>query len=112
MTLGDILEEYVTLKEKKLFVERERCRLEQENLRVKNFLNGMHNVMTAYNAAGPNPVYTPSPQLLPPAVASGVRPQDSGGTNFGIAFLVELSWNSNVLVNSVFFLVWCRINGT
>ncbi|GFP79626.1 hypothetical protein PHJA_000106100 [Phtheirospermum japonicum] len=50
LSLGAILDEYITLKEQKVWVDRERCRLEQEKLRGQNLLSGMQNVMKAYNA--------------------------------------------------------------
>ncbi|CAA0836326.1 Unknown protein [Striga hermonthica] len=65
LSLGAILDEYITLKEQKVWVDQERRRLEQEKLRVQNLLNGMQNVMNVYNA-GENAALTP-PQLLPPA---------------------------------------------
>lgn len=70
LSLGAILDEYITLKEQKVWVDQERCRLEQEKLRVQNLLSGMQDVLNAYNATGNN-VVTPSPPLPPPTVASG-----------------------------------------
>ncbi|KAI3474802.1 hypothetical protein Pfo_030061 [Paulownia fortunei] len=70
LSLGAILDEYITLKEQKVWVDQERCRLEQEKLRVQSLLSGMQNVMNAYNANG-NSVVTPPPPLPPPVVASG-----------------------------------------
>ncbi|KAL0375286.1 UNVERIFIED_CONTAM: hypothetical protein Sradi_3444300 [Sesamum radiatum] len=70
LSLGAILDEYITLKEQKVWVDQERCRLEQEKLRVQNLLSGMQDVLNAYNATGNN-VVTPSPPLPPPTVVSG-----------------------------------------
>ncbi|KAG8376978.1 hypothetical protein BUALT_Bualt09G0120500 [Buddleja alternifolia] len=70
LSLGAILDEYITLKEQKVWMDQERCRLEQEKSRVQNLLSGMQNVMNAYNGTGNN-VVTPPPPLPPPAVASG-----------------------------------------
>ncbi|KAK4418989.1 hypothetical protein Salat_2311700 [Sesamum alatum] len=70
LSLGAILDEYITLKEQKVWVDQERCRLEQEKLRVQNLLSGMQDVLNAYNATGNN-VVTPPPPLPPPTVASG-----------------------------------------
>ncbi|KAL3640702.1 hypothetical protein CASFOL_015670 [Castilleja foliolosa] len=69
LSLGAILDEYITLKEQKVLVDRERCRLEQEKLRVQNLLNGMQNVMNVYNACE-NAVVNHPPPLSLPAVAS------------------------------------------
>lgn len=70
MSLAAILDEYITLKEQKVWVDQERSRLEQEKLRVQNLLSGMQDIMNAYNASGNN-VVTPPPPLPPPAVTSG-----------------------------------------
>ncbi|KAL6520935.1 hypothetical protein OROGR_017504 [Orobanche gracilis] len=69
LSLGAILDEYITLKEHKVWVDQERCRLEQEKLRMQNLLSGLQNAMNAYNS-GENSVVTPSPPLPLPAVAS------------------------------------------
>ncbi|XP_073047284.1 uncharacterized protein [Primulina eburnea] len=69
LSLGAILDEYITLKEQKLSVNQERCRLEQEKLRVQNLLKGMQDVMNAYNSSV---VTLPPPLPQPPAVASRV----------------------------------------
>ncbi|KZV51666.1 hypothetical protein F511_32018 [Dorcoceras hygrometricum] len=66
LSLAAILDEYITLKEHKVWVEQERCRLEQEKFRVQNLLKGMQDVMNAYNSSG----VTSPPLPLPPAVAS------------------------------------------
>ncbi|KAK6120301.1 hypothetical protein DH2020_045992 [Rehmannia glutinosa] len=71
LSLGAILDEYITLKEQKVWVDQERCRLEQEKLRVQNLLSGMQDVMNAYNTTTGNSVVTPPPPLPPPVVASG-----------------------------------------
>ncbi|KAL8517389.1 hypothetical protein ACS0TY_015574 [Phlomoides rotata] len=70
LTLAAILDEYITLKEQKVWVDQERRRLEQEKLRVQNLLGGMQGVMNAYNATE-NGGVTPPPSLPPPPVASG-----------------------------------------
>ncbi|XP_051131272.1 uncharacterized protein LOC127251578 [Andrographis paniculata] len=70
LSLGAILDEYITLKEHKVWVEQERCRLEQEKLRVQNLLSGLQDAMNSYNASGNN-VVTPPPPLPPPVAPSG-----------------------------------------
>ncbi|KAI3447743.1 hypothetical protein Pfo_004408 [Paulownia fortunei] len=70
LSLGAILDEYITLKEQKVWMDQEQCRLEQEKLRVQNLLRGMQDVMNVYNASGNNAVTPPVPLPLP-AVASG-----------------------------------------
>ncbi|KAL6574643.1 hypothetical protein OROMI_011928 [Orobanche minor] len=69
LSLGAILDEYITLKEHKVWVDQERCRLEQEKLRMQNLLSGLQNAMNAYSS-GENAFVTPSPPLPLPAVAS------------------------------------------
>ncbi|KAL9153045.1 hypothetical protein ABFS82_10G023400 [Erythranthe guttata] len=79
LSLGAILEEYITLKETKVWVDQERCRLEQENLRVQNLLSGMQGVMNAYNSGGP-----PLP-LPPPPVGSVPMSSQAEATVAGLA---------------------------
>lgn len=52
LTLGEMLDEYICLKEQKVMLDQERAVVEQEKNRVQMLLQGMHNVMTAYNASG------------------------------------------------------------
>ncbi|EPS72676.1 hypothetical protein M569_02084 [Genlisea aurea] len=59
LSLGAILDEYITLKEKKVSVDHERVRLDQEKLRVQNLLIGLQGVMNAYNATGKDAVNSP-----------------------------------------------------
>ncbi|XP_058003667.1 uncharacterized protein LOC131180079, partial [Hevea brasiliensis] len=52
LSLGAMLNEYICLKEQKVMVDQERFRLEQERFRVQTLLQGMQEVMNAYNASG------------------------------------------------------------
>ncbi|XP_022857066.1 uncharacterized protein LOC111378124 isoform X2 [Olea europaea var. sylvestris] len=70
LSLGAILDEYITLKEQKVLLDQERCRLEQEKLKLQKLLTGMQDVMNAYNASGNNVVTPPLPLPLPTAMAS------------------------------------------
>lgn len=67
-----MLDEYIRLKEQKVLIDQERCRLEQEKFRVHNLLRGMQDAMNTFNASAH--VVTPSPPLqLPlPNLASAV----------------------------------------
>ncbi|XP_010262712.1 PREDICTED: uncharacterized protein LOC104601170 [Nelumbo nucifera] len=70
LSLGAILDEYICLKEQKMMVEQERCRLEQEKFRVEKLLQGMQDVMQAYNSSGsisppPSAPATKSMALIP-----------------------------------------------
>lgn len=53
-----MLDEYISLKEQKVFLDQEKCRLDHEKTRVQNLLSGMQHVMNAYNA---------STNLMPPS---------------------------------------------
>ncbi|KAG8647713.1 hypothetical protein MANES_09G100200v8 [Manihot esculenta] len=55
LSLGAMLNEYICLKEQKVMVDQERVRLEQEKFRVQTLLQGMQDVMNAYNASGSAP---------------------------------------------------------
>ncbi|XP_024935250.1 nuclear distribution protein nudE homolog 1 isoform X2 [Ziziphus jujuba] len=58
LSLATMLNEYIILKEQKVMVDQERVRLEQENSRIQCLLQGMENVMRAYNASGSHPTPT------------------------------------------------------
>ncbi|XP_061336655.1 uncharacterized protein LOC133283757 [Gastrolobium bilobum] len=51
LSLGEMLDEYICLKEQKVMVDRERVLVEQEKNRVQMLLQGMQNVMNAYNSS-------------------------------------------------------------
>ncbi|EOA27009.1 hypothetical protein CARUB_v10023104mg [Capsella rubella] len=56
--LNEILNEYIRLKKEKMVMDQEKAKLDQEKTRVQNLLNGMQDVMNAYNstaAAAPPP---------------------------------------------------------
>ncbi|XP_010427071.1 PREDICTED: myosin-M heavy chain-like isoform X2 [Camelina sativa] len=69
MTLDDMLNDYVSLKEQKVTIDQERVRLDQEKVRVHNLLQGMQNVMNSYNASltAPPPPPPPPPATEAPA---------------------------------------------
>lgn len=60
-----MLNEYICLKEQKVMVDQERVRLDQEKYRVQTLLQGMQNVMSAYNASGSPPT---------PAISAAAQP--------------------------------------
>ncbi|XP_073158367.1 uncharacterized protein [Henckelia pumila] len=62
--LATILEEYITLKEQKIWVDQERGRLEQEKFRVQNLLKGMQDVMNVYNSSVVMPPALPQPHSV------------------------------------------------
>ncbi|RZC78421.1 hypothetical protein C5167_003845 [Papaver somniferum] len=49
LSLEAILDEYICLKEQKVMVDHEKCMVEQEKFRVEVLLQGMKDVMQAYN---------------------------------------------------------------
>ncbi|KAK4800415.1 hypothetical protein SAY86_020902 [Trapa natans] len=55
LSLGVILDEYISLKEQKVVVDQERIRLEQEIWRIQTLLRGMQEAMSAYNSSGSGP---------------------------------------------------------
>ncbi|KAL7133893.1 hypothetical protein ABFS83_12G171100 [Erythranthe nasuta] len=74
LSLEEILDEYITLKEQKVWMDQERYRLEQELLRIQNLLSGMQDVMNTYTTSGINAITSPLPPPPPPPptdVASG-----------------------------------------
>ncbi|KAL9242205.1 hypothetical protein vseg_016226 [Gypsophila vaccaria] len=81
MSLGEMLEEYILLKEQKVIIEQEKCGLAQEKCRIQSLLYGMQNVMNNYNLAAascltspppPPPVLGPSSTM--PIMSSAVDP--------------------------------------
>ncbi|EYU26633.1 hypothetical protein MIMGU_mgv1a020719mg [Erythranthe guttata] len=72
LSLEEILDEYITLKEQKVWMDQERHRLEHESLRIQNLLSGMQDVMNTYTTSGINAITSPLPPTPPPPdVASG-----------------------------------------
>ncbi|KAK7256834.1 hypothetical protein RIF29_30362 [Crotalaria pallida] len=61
LTLGQMLDEYICLKEQKVMLDQERVLVEQEKARVQMLLQGLHNAMSAYNASGNLPAPPPKP---------------------------------------------------
>ncbi|KAI9080096.1 hypothetical protein K1719_037912 [Acacia pycnantha] len=72
LSLGEMLDEYICLKEQKVILDQERVRMDQEKYRVQMLLQGMQNVMSVYNASGNLP--GPAPNLPAPA-AKSMAPQ-------------------------------------
>ncbi|KAL2484783.1 hypothetical protein Adt_29539 [Abeliophyllum distichum] len=79
LSLGDILDEYIRLKEQKVILDQGWRRLEQEKSRVQNLLRGMQDVMNAYNSTGDN--ITP-PSQLPSPLASNTTTKSGAAGHF------------------------------
>ncbi|CAI9098366.1 OLC1v1034998C1 [Oldenlandia corymbosa var. corymbosa] len=78
LSLGAMLDEYISLKELKVSLEQERYRMEQDKLRVDNLLKGLQDAMNGFNATAhlvtPQPLIHPPPAPPPPphSVNSGI----------------------------------------
>ncbi|XP_010528638.1 PREDICTED: uncharacterized protein LOC104805691 [Tarenaya hassleriana] len=107
MTLDDIINEYICLKEQKVMADQERSRLEQEKARVQNLLQGMQDVMNAYNAsvaaAPPGiPAAAPTPEIPLVSQTTVMTPQQnnfhsspSGCTVYKTANIMPVSLPGN-----------------
>ncbi|CAJ2655877.1 unnamed protein product [Trifolium pratense] len=78
MSLGEMLDEYICLKEQKVMLDQERVYMEQEKNRVQMFLNGVQNVMNVYNASK-NISLTNAPVPNANAKSAAVPPQSKLG---------------------------------
>ncbi|KAE9455540.1 hypothetical protein C3L33_12527, partial [Rhododendron williamsianum] len=78
LSLSDILDEYIDLKEQKVILDQEKCRLEQEKFRMQTLLRGLQDVMNVYNASGSTA--PPPPSVISSAGAKSVAflPQIAG----------------------------------
>ncbi|XP_028783499.1 uncharacterized protein LOC114739583 [Neltuma alba] len=92
LSLGEMLDEYICLKEQKVILDQERVRMDQEKYRVQMLLQGMQNVMTAYNASGNLP--GPAPNLPAPAAKSmAPQPQITNKSPSGIPTPMQSTMN-------------------
>nr|XP_029146624.1 uncharacterized protein LOC112727870 isoform X2 [Arachis hypogaea] len=74
LSLGELLDDYVCLKEQKVMVEQERVLVEQEKNRVQMLLNGIQNVMNAFNATtSSRSIVAPSNRTPPPGVSTTMQ---------------------------------------
>ena len=72
LSLSEILNDYIALKEQKVLLDHEKARVEQEKTRVQTLLNGLQTSMNIYNAAGGNPQIT---MAVPPPKQMLMAPQ-------------------------------------
>lgn len=89
-----MLDEYICLKEQKVF-------LEQEKLQVQNLLRGMQQVMNGYNASA-----NLLPSALVPASSGPLLQQSSPGFISGLLFLLLVILYILVYV----FVIWDLYN--
>ncbi|XP_065853560.1 uncharacterized protein [Euphorbia lathyris] len=98
LSLGALLNEYISLKEQKIMVDQEKVRLEQEKVRVQNLLQGMQSVMNVYNASGNG--NAPSPMIQNSATRSvAMVPQpgpSAGGPIYSSQNVMPVSMPSNI----------------
>ncbi|GLT92637.1 hypothetical protein SLE2022_104640 [Rubroshorea leprosula] len=97
LSLGAMLDEYICLKEQKVILEQERVRLEQEKCRVHALLQGMQNVMNAYNASASGSVpMIPNAAIVAKSVAAAPPSISRGGhTVYGAAAVIPVSGPPN-----------------
>lgn len=67
LSLGELLDEYIWLKEQKVVIEQEKTGLAQEKSRVQSLLQGMQDLMNVYNSTATVNCLTPPPPPPPPA---------------------------------------------
>ncbi|XP_048439569.1 uncharacterized protein LOC103949430 isoform X2 [Pyrus x bretschneideri] len=68
LSLAEILDEYILLKEQKVILDQEKVRVEQEKTRVQTLLKGMQSVMNTYNAGSSPTVSAPPAVALKPMI--------------------------------------------
>ncbi|XP_024191333.1 uncharacterized protein LOC112195198 [Rosa chinensis] len=80
LSLSEILNEYIALKEQKVLLDHEKVRVEQEKTRVQTLLNGLQNSMNIYNAGG-NPQISRAPDAAPKQMLMAPQPRLSNGSS-------------------------------
>ncbi|GKE42318.1 hypothetical protein Tco_1469602, partial [Tanacetum coccineum] len=73
LSLGDMLDEYICLKEQKIIISQDKTRLDHEKLKVQNLLKGMQDVMNTYNDNAPSSSALPAPVVMPVAPAAAAN---------------------------------------
>ncbi|GKC97786.1 hypothetical protein Tco_1168061 [Tanacetum coccineum] len=73
LSLGDMLDEYICLKEQKIIISQDKTRLDHEKLKVQNLLKGMQDVMNTYNDNAPSSSAPPAPVVRPVAPAAAAN---------------------------------------
>nr|GEU72735.1 hypothetical protein [Tanacetum cinerariifolium] len=73
LSLGDMLDEYICLKEQKIIISQDKTRLDHEKLKVQNLLKGMQDVMNTYNDNVPSSSAPPAPVVMTVAPAAAAN---------------------------------------
>ncbi|KAM2983824.1 hypothetical protein FF2_009698 [Malus domestica] len=79
LSLAEILDEYILLKEQKVILDQEKVRVEQEKTRVQTLLKGMQSVMNTYNAGG-SPTVSAPPAVAPKPMLMATPSHPSNGS--------------------------------
>lgn len=96
LSLAELLDDYVWLKEQRVMIEHEKLGLAQERTRIQNLLQGMQDLMNVFNNSPVVPAnYVPSP---PPHPVSASVPPNSMVTSssagyFSILFIFLNKFN-------------------
>ncbi|KAL8167967.1 hypothetical protein V2J09_009466 [Rumex salicifolius] len=80
LSLGEMLDEYISLKEQRVMVDQAKFHLEQENARVQTLLQGLQNLLNVYNlSAAPRCVTPPQQSSVVPFVQSKSKVSSPAG---------------------------------
>ncbi|XP_050380778.1 uncharacterized protein LOC126798005 isoform X2 [Argentina anserina] len=80
LSLSEILNEYIALKEQKVLLDHEKARVEQEKSRVQTLLNGLQISMNIYNAGG-NPQISKACDAVPKQMLMAPQPRLMTGSS-------------------------------
>ncbi|PWA36558.1 hypothetical protein CTI12_AA598580 [Artemisia annua] len=83
LSLGDMLDEYICLKEQKVILNQDKSRLDHEKSKVQNLLKGMQDVMNTYNNNIANPIPSSAPPA-PIAMPASSAPPPVAAANFPV----------------------------
>ncbi|XP_021756773.1 uncharacterized protein LOC110721864 [Chenopodium quinoa] len=95
LSLGELLDEYIWLKEQKVIIEQEKNGLVQEKCRIQTLLQGMQDLMNVYNSAATVNCLTPPPPPPPPPPPASVAP-NSGYSAYRTPVMTTMSMTQSV----------------
>ncbi|KAL6146117.1 hypothetical protein ACLB2K_056800 [Fragaria x ananassa] len=82
LSLSEILNGYIELKEQKVLLDHEKARVEQEKTRVETLLNGLQNSMNIYNAGGNPQINKANDAVVPKQMLMAPHPWMISGSSF------------------------------
>nr|XP_011466508.1 PREDICTED: uncharacterized protein LOC101299605 isoform X1 [Fragaria vesca subsp. vesca] len=85
LSLSEILNEYIELKEQKVLLDHEKARVEQEKTRLETLLNGLQNSMNIYNAGGNPQINKANDAVVPKQMLMAPHPWMISGSSFSKA---------------------------